>query len=81
MVLTSLSPGVKRPERETDHSSPISAEVKKTWIYIVTPTYVLHGIVLNLLSTGAILLYFINRYWPGSNVTLASYWTKAGKVF
>jgi hypothetical protein len=37
-----LSPGVKRPERETDHSPPTGAEVKKTWIYIYihSPPYV-----------------------------------------
>jgi hypothetical protein len=28
-----FSPGVKRPGRETDHSSLASAEVKKVWIY------------------------------------------------
>jgi hypothetical protein len=28
-----LSPGIKRPGRESDHSTPTSAEVKKTWIY------------------------------------------------
>jgi hypothetical protein len=28
-----FSPGVKRQGREADHSPPISAEVKKTWIY------------------------------------------------
>jgi hypothetical protein len=26
-------PRVKRPGRETDHSPPNSAEIKKTWIY------------------------------------------------
>jgi hypothetical protein len=26
-------PGIKRPEREADHSPPASAEVKETWIY------------------------------------------------
>jgi hypothetical protein len=31
--------GVKRPGREADHSPPASAEVKKMWIYISTPTY------------------------------------------
>jgi hypothetical protein len=30
-------PGVKRPEREADHSPPTSAEVKKKWIYTYTP--------------------------------------------
>jgi hypothetical protein len=31
-----LSPEVKRPGREGDHSPPTSAEVKKTWTYILT---------------------------------------------
>jgi hypothetical protein len=35
-----LSPGVKRSAREADHSTPTSAEVKKTWIYTSTPPYV-----------------------------------------
>jgi hypothetical protein len=35
-----LSPGVKRPGREADHSPPTSAELKKIWIYTATPTYV-----------------------------------------
>jgi hypothetical protein len=34
-------PGVKRPEREADHSPPTSAEVKKMWIYTTTPLYAL----------------------------------------
>jgi hypothetical protein len=34
-----LSPGVKRLEREADHSPPTSAEVKKMWIYTSTPPY------------------------------------------
>jgi hypothetical protein len=33
------SPGVKRPGRETDHSTPTNAEVKKIWIYTFTPPY------------------------------------------
>jgi hypothetical protein len=32
-------PGVKRPGREADHSSPTSAEVKKMWIYTSTTPY------------------------------------------
>jgi hypothetical protein len=32
-----LSPGVRRQEREADHSPPTSAEVKKTCIYTSTP--------------------------------------------
>jgi hypothetical protein len=35
-----LSPGVKRPRRQADHSPPTSAEVKKTWIYTCTSPYV-----------------------------------------
>jgi hypothetical protein len=34
-----LSPGIKRPGREADHSPPASAEVKKIWIYTSTPPY------------------------------------------
>jgi hypothetical protein len=33
---SSLSPKVKRPGREADHSPPTSAEVKKMWIYTST---------------------------------------------
>jgi hypothetical protein len=46
-----LSPEVKRPGSEFDHSPPTSAEVKKMWIYTPTPIR-LHGVVLNYLSTG-----------------------------
>jgi hypothetical protein len=35
----SISQGVKRPEREADHSPPASIEVKKVWIYTSTPPY------------------------------------------
>jgi hypothetical protein len=34
-----LSPGVKRPGREADHSPPTSDEVTNTWIYMSTPPY------------------------------------------
>jgi hypothetical protein len=34
-----LSPGVKWPGREADHSPPASAEVKKMWIYTSTAPY------------------------------------------
>jgi hypothetical protein len=37
--LGALSLGVKRPGLEADHSPPISAEVKKMWIYTSTPPY------------------------------------------
>jgi hypothetical protein len=32
-----LSPRVKRPERDADHSPPTSAKVKKIWAYTSTP--------------------------------------------
>jgi hypothetical protein len=32
-----LSPEVKRPGREADHSPPTNAEVKKPWVYTSTP--------------------------------------------
>jgi hypothetical protein len=35
-----ISPGIKRPVPEDDHSSPSSAEVKNTWSYIYTVPYV-----------------------------------------
>jgi hypothetical protein len=38
-ISEALSPGIKRPGREDDHSPPTSAEVKKVWIYISTPPY------------------------------------------
>jgi hypothetical protein len=50
-----LYPVVKQPGREADHSSPTSAEVKKTWIYTSTPPIRLHGAVLSELSTGTTL--------------------------
>jgi hypothetical protein len=39
-VPRALSPGVKRPGREADHSPPASVEVKKMLIYATTPSYV-----------------------------------------
>jgi hypothetical protein len=33
-------PGVKPPGREADHSPPTSAEVKKTWVYTSTLSYI-----------------------------------------
>jgi hypothetical protein len=40
-------PGVKRPRREADHSSPSSAEVKNAWTYTSTPPIRLHCMVLS----------------------------------
>jgi hypothetical protein len=41
-----LTPGVKRPGREADHSPPASTEVN-AWNYISTPSTLLHGVVLS----------------------------------
>jgi hypothetical protein len=38
-VLEALSPGIKQPGHEADHSPPTSAKVKSTWIYTSTPPY------------------------------------------
>jgi hypothetical protein len=45
-VPEALSPGVKRPGREADHSLPSNAEVKNAWRYTSTPIR-LHSVVLN----------------------------------
>jgi hypothetical protein len=46
-VLGSLSPGVKRPRHEADHSPSTSAGVKNAWSYTSTPPICLHGMVLS----------------------------------
>jgi hypothetical protein len=45
-VPRAISPGVKRPGREGDHSFPSSAEVKNAWSYTSIPPICLHGMVL-----------------------------------
>jgi hypothetical protein len=40
-------PGIKRQGREADHSSPTSAEVKKTWMLYIHSPIRLHGVALN----------------------------------
>jgi len=42
-----LTPRVKRPEREADHSPPCVAEVKNTWSYTLFSFERLHGVVFN----------------------------------
>jgi hypothetical protein len=42
-----LSLGLKRPEREADHPSPYSAEVKNEWSYTSSHPIRLHGEVLS----------------------------------
>jgi hypothetical protein len=39
--------GLKRPDRETDHSLQSSGEVKNAWAYISTLPILLHGVVLS----------------------------------
>jgi hypothetical protein len=39
-ISNALSPGVKRPGQEAEHSPPTSAEVKNTYIYTCTLTLV-----------------------------------------
>jgi hypothetical protein len=39
-VAGALIPGIERPWREADHSSPSNAEVKKVWSYSSTPQFV-----------------------------------------
>jgi len=46
-VPASLSLGVKRPDRENDHSPPSSAEVKDAWSYTSTISIGLHVVVLS----------------------------------
>jgi hypothetical protein len=50
-VPRAISPGVNRPERVADHSSPSSAKFKNAWSYTFTSPVRLHGVVLSL-STG-----------------------------
>jgi hypothetical protein len=45
VVTGTLFLGIKRPEREADHSPPSSAKVKNAWSRTSTPIR-LHGVVL-----------------------------------
>jgi hypothetical protein len=47
LVTAALSPEIKRPGREADHSLSTSAEVKKMWIYKSTPPYAFMAQCLN----------------------------------
>jgi hypothetical protein len=40
MSTGAVSPGIKWQGREAEHSTAISAEAKKMWIYVSTPQYV-----------------------------------------
>jgi hypothetical protein len=46
-VLWDLSPGVKWPRREADHSLPSRAEVKNAWRYTSTSLIRFYDVVLN----------------------------------
>jgi len=41
------TPGVRRPGREADHSSPAGAEGENDWNYTSTPLICFPGVVLN----------------------------------
>jgi hypothetical protein len=55
-----LSPWVKRPRREADHSSPTSAEVKKMCIYTSSPPYAYRDNFTFYFHT--VPLYFFKQY-------------------
>jgi hypothetical protein len=59
--------GVKRPEREADHSSPTSAEVKKMWLYISTSPYVFmaYCLIIYVKDNVILLLYTYIHEVPG----------------
>jgi hypothetical protein len=64
-----LSPGVKWPGRQADHSPPTSAEVKKYVDLYTNSPIRLHSVLVNQLSTGTTLpsaCYFL----PSSSSTL-----------
>jgi hypothetical protein len=46
-VTVAFSQGLKRLEREADHSPPSNAEVKNIWSYTSTPAIGFHGVVLS----------------------------------
>jgi len=46
-VPRAISPKVKRPGREANHSPPSSDEVENAWSYASTPLIRLHGVVLS----------------------------------
>jgi hypothetical protein len=54
-----LSPGVKRPGRDADHSPPSSAKVKNAWRYTSTSPIRLHGVVLSHTDNFTSYLYLI----------------------
>jgi hypothetical protein len=56
-----LSLGVKRPEREAEHSLPSSAEVKNMWSYTSTTQYAFMA-WCSVTAQEHLYLYSVNRY-------------------
>jgi hypothetical protein len=73
-VLRALSPKVKRPESEADHSPPSSADVKECVDLCLHPPTRLHGTVLSY-STGITLsLRFLALdYRPANHCDIGSF--------
>jgi hypothetical protein len=61
-------PGVKRPGREADHSSPPSAEVKNEWSYPSAPLIYLRGTARDFLS--------LPHYCTADNANLLAFVTE-----
>jgi hypothetical protein len=58
-----LSPGVKRPGHEVDHSPSPSAEIKNAWSYTLTPPIRLHCVVLRyMLCHHEVVLRYMLRH-------------------
>jgi len=71
MALGALTPGLKRPGREANHSPPSNAEVKNKWSYTSTPTYVFMAWSLVKHRCNFILLgYGLPSYNSGCGVKL-----------
>jgi hypothetical protein len=68
-VPMSISLGVKRPVRETDHSPPFNAEVKNAWIYASTPQYTFMA-WCSVKSTGTTLTLYVvfSAFWECRNI-------------
>jgi len=56
-----LSPGIKHPRCETEHSPPTSAEVKSAWSYNSIPPYIFMAWDL---TTGTTLPFITNNASP-----------------
>jgi hypothetical protein len=78
MVPRDLSPGVKRPGRETYHSPQTSAELKKRWIYTSTPHTPSWRMALGTGTTLPYLylcLHVSSQNWdPGVSRNVSSKW-------